>query len=144
LEAGCEDASDDDVHTRSRGGNQKLLERPFRHTLQAGDATDGQQRNVARGNPEPSGRQRMAKFVQYDASKDRQDEKHAMNDLHRACPAGHVLKHDPPNKDQKRPVHLDANPRKLAETPGPPHRTSLHMSADETYTSGAPGRTGRP
>ena len=94
-----EHSSDHKVNQRACDGDDELLPRLIGHALKTRHATDGQQRNVRRGDAEGARSQRVAELVQQYAPEQRDNEQHARDGSGRAADV--IIRESNPCQEEK-------------------------------------------
>ena len=104
-----------------RQGHQKLLLGIVRYSFQACDAPDLQQRNIARANSKAPSGQRVSQLVKDYDGKECNDQCLTIDHVRHALSRQVVADSQPNQQNQKGSVHVDIDPEKPTDAPGPLH-----------------------
>ena len=117
------DNGDQDINRRSCDRNDQLLPGISRHSLQARNAANWQQRDVRSPDPKSLCRESMAKLMEQHAQKDQQCESHSVDRRFRAA-LGIINPSVEDEKQQKREVDSHLNTANSCYAIGPFHALS--------------------
>ena len=119
-----QDGRDDHVHRRSGQRDPEFLHRFLRHLLQARNAADGQQGDVARLDAVAARHQRVPQFMQDHAAKQGDDEGDAPQRGLNILSGAPVIEPQKGEQQQKREVKINVNAEQSAEFERPFHGIS--------------------